>query len=108
MCLAINYERIKSLFNRFDRNHSGTITTNEFRSIIEDLIDYTLKPDEFYQLLKSIPQDDQGKLQYNSYLKLVLDRALTRQEDEQNFSKFDRKISLKTTISFDLEQSNGI
>ena len=89
MCLAINYERVKSSINRFDRNHSGRITTNELRSIIEDLIDYTLKPDEYYQLLKSVPQDESGKVKYNEYLKIVLDRSLIRQEDEQNFHKFD-------------------
>jgi Ca2+-binding EF-hand superfamily protein len=79
----MNYERVRDLLNRLDISHHETISANEIRSIIEDLIDYTLKPDEYYQLLKQIPMDENGRVKYKEYLKQVLDRALSLQEQPQ-------------------------
>ncbi|CAF3658026.1 unnamed protein product [Rotaria sp. Silwood1] len=81
--LSMNYEQVRDLFYRLDNLHNGTINSNELRSIIEDFIEYTLKPDEYYQLLKKIPTDDNGKIKYKEYLKQVLDRTLYLQEQEQ-------------------------
>ena len=109
MCLAINYERVKSSINRFDRGHSGRISANELRAIIEELLDYTLKPDEYYQLLKGVPQDESGRVKYNEYLKIILDRALIRQEDDQSFHKFVLpSMSSLTACSLASGPSNGI
>lgn len=83
----MNYERVRDLLNRLDMSHHGTVSANEMRSIIEDLIDYTLKPDEYYQLLKQIPMDEHGRVKYKEYLKQVLDRALHSQEQQQKTSR---------------------
>ncbi len=88
--LSMNYERVRDLLNRLDISHSGTISANEIRSIIEDLIDYTLKPDEYYQLLKQIPMDENGRIKYKEYFKQILDRTLHLQEKQQHkISKLD-------------------
>lgn len=88
MALSMNYEKVRDLFNSFDNFHNGTITTNDLRSIIEDLMDYTLKPDEYYQLIKQIPIDENGRIKYKEYLKQVLDRALHLQEQPERSSKY--------------------
>lgn len=86
----MNYERVRDLLNRLDQAHHGTISANEIRSIIEDLIDYVLKPDEYYQLLKQIPMDEHGRVKYKEYLKQVLDRTLHLQENQQQQKKTSR------------------
>jgi len=80
----MNYERVRDIINRLDISHNGIISANEIRSIIEDLIDYTLKADEYYQLLKRIPMDEHGRVKYKEYLKQVLDRTLHLQEQQQS------------------------
>ena len=90
LTLSRNYERVRDLLNRLDISRSGAVSANELRSIIEDLIDYTLKPDEYYQLLKQIPMDEHGRVKYKEYLNQVLDRSLELQERHQiKISKFD-------------------
>ncbi|CAF4042948.1 unnamed protein product [Rotaria sordida] len=94
--LAMNYEQVRDLFDNFDIYHNGTITRNDLRSIIEDFIEYTLKPDEYYQLLKHIPIDEHGKIKYKEYLKQLLDRTLCLQEQQQKLSKKSQWESMKT------------
>lgn len=84
----MNYEHVRNLFNKIDLSNSGTISTNELRSIVEDLIQYTLKPDEYYQLLKQIPMDENKRIKYKEYLKQVLDRTLYLQEQQNKILKF--------------------
>ncbi|CAF1497870.1 unnamed protein product [Adineta steineri] len=81
--LTKNSERIQDLLKRADPTHSELVSINTIRAIIEDLIDYTLKPDEYHQLLKNIPMDQDGKVRYNDYLKQVADRASHYPEEKQ-------------------------
>ena len=76
----MNYDRVKSLFHRLDPSRSGSLSSNDLRTIIEDLLQYTLKADEFYQLLRDTPLDQHGRVLYKEYLKRLLDRALKTQE----------------------------
>ncbi|UJR11717.1 hypothetical protein I4U23_015898 [Adineta vaga] len=85
--LAMNYERVEDLLIRADSCLSGFVTVNTVRSIIEDLIEYTLKPDEYHQLLKKIPIDEYGRVKYRDYLKQILERASHLQEGKQRQSK---------------------
>ncbi|CAF2140370.1 unnamed protein product [Rotaria magnacalcarata] len=84
--LSMNYEQVRDLFYNFDVSNSGTVSANELRSIIEDFINYILKPDEYHQLLKQIPMDENRRVKYKEYLKQVLDRTLHLQEQEQQKS----------------------
>ena len=86
--LSIDYDRVKKSLQRYDPSHCGTISGNELRTIIEDLLEYTLKADEFYQLLKRIPLDEHGRVIYQDYFKKVLDRSLAFQKQDQNLAKF--------------------
>lgn len=58
------------------------------RILIEDLLEFPLRPDEYYQLLKTFPVDQYGKIKYKDYLKQVMDRTslLQQQEPTQNKS----------------------
>ena len=53
------------------------------RSLIEDLLQFPLRPDEYYQLFKQFPLDENGKIKYKDYLKQVMDRTTAQQEQEQ-------------------------
>ena len=97
----MNYERVRDLIRRLDPSNSGTISANEIRSIIEDLIEYTLRPDEYYQLLQSIPINEHGRIKYKEYLKQLLDRTLSRQEQIIiKTSRLSQRISMRITLSF--------
>ena len=82
--ISMNYDRVKSLFHRLDSSRSGSVALNDLRTVIEDLLQYILKPDEFYQLIKDIPLDQHGKVLYKEYLKKVLDRALKQQQSNKS------------------------
>lgn len=82
----MNYERIRDEFTRLDSSHNGTIATNEMRSLVEDLLEFPLRPDEYYQLLKQFPTDDNGRIKYKEYLKQVMDRTTVAQQQEQQKS----------------------
>ena len=80
--LMMNFERVRNLFSRLDKSHRGTISSNQLRAIIEDLLHYILKPDEFYRLMKKVPIDEHGQIQYKKYLKEVHHRTLTFQQEK--------------------------
>lgn len=86
-CLSMNYERVREQLKRLDTSRHGTVTANEIRSIVEDLINYTLKPDEYYQFLKQIPMDENGRVKYKQFLNQLLDRTLLVQEQQQKSSR---------------------
>ncbi len=81
--LALNYERVQDLFNRSDTMNNGLITINAVRTIIEDFIEYTLRPDEYHHLIKKIPMDQYGRVKYKEYLKQIMDRTSNLQEKKQ-------------------------
>ncbi len=76
----MNYEKVRDQLIRFDNYRSGTVNSNDMRSLIEDLLEFPLRPDEFYQLLKQFPMDQNGKIKYNDYLKQVMERTSAQQQ----------------------------
>jgi len=86
-CLSMNYERVREQLKRLDTCRHGTVTANEIRLIVEDLINYTLKPDEYYQFLKQIPMDENGRVKYKQFLNQLLDRTLLVQEQQLKSSR---------------------
>ncbi|CAF0859260.1 unnamed protein product [Adineta ricciae] len=85
--IAMNYERVENLLNRADGTQSGFVTVNTVRSIIEDLIEYTLRPDEYHEIIKKMPMDDYGRVKYRDYLKQILERTSYLQEGKQRQPK---------------------
>ena len=83
----MNYERVREQLKRLDTCRHGTVTANEIRLIVEDLINYTLKPDEYYQFLKQIPMDENGRVKYKQFLNQLLDRTLLVQEQQLKSSR---------------------
>jgi len=55
------------------------------RSLIEDLLEFPLRPDEYYQLFKSFPIDQNGNIKYNDYLKQVMERTNTQQQQQSRY-----------------------
>ena len=81
--ISMNYERVRDQLIRLDNYRSGTINSNDMRSLIEDLLEFPLRPDEFYQLLKQFPMDQNGKIKYNDYLKQIMERVAQQQHQQQ-------------------------
>ncbi len=48
--ISMNYETIRDQLIRLDNCRSGTVNSNDMRSLIEDLLEFPLRPDEYYQL----------------------------------------------------------
>jgi Ca2+-binding EF-hand superfamily protein len=71
---------------RLDNYHNGTINTNDMRSLIEDLLEFPLRPDEYYQLFKQFPIDENGKIKYKDYLKQVMDHTTASQQQQDQKS----------------------
>lgn len=67
-------DEIRDHFNRIDPTHQGLITKQQMKSLIEDLLEFPLGPDEYQSLLKSFPQDSHGNIRYEDYLRLILER----------------------------------
>ncbi len=82
--ISMNYERIRDEFIRLDNSHHGTINSNDMRSVIEDLLEFPLRPDEYYQLLKQFPVDENGKILYKHYLKQVLENTNALQQRQKS------------------------
>ncbi|CAF1342560.1 unnamed protein product [Rotaria magnacalcarata] len=85
--LSINYDKIRDELTRLDNLNNGTINTNDMKSLIEDLLEFPLRPDEYYQLIKQFPMDQYGKIKYKDYLKQVLDRTNSSQQQQQQEDK---------------------
>jgi Ca2+-binding EF-hand superfamily protein len=79
----MNYERIRDELIRLDNFRNGTINSNDMRSLIEDLLEFQLRPDEYYQLFKQFPIDENGKIKYKDYLKQVMDHINAAQQQQQ-------------------------
>ena len=99
----MNYERIRDQLRRLDNYHDGTVNSNDMRTLIEDLLEFPLRPDEYYQLLKQFPMDENGKVKYKEYLNQVLNHANLMQQYEKPEEKsstyvFRRFLSLSQLV----------
>lgn len=81
--ISQNFERIRDELTRLDNYHNGTVNSNDMRSLIEDLLEFPLRPDEYYQLFKQFPIDQNGKIKYKDYLKQVMDHLNNTQQQQQ-------------------------
>ncbi len=84
--ISTNYDRIHDQLTRLDNYHSGTVNSYDMRSLIEDLLEFPLRPDEYYQLFKQFPLDENGKIKYKDYLKQVMDHTTASQQQQDQKS----------------------
>lgn len=100
----MNYPRVKSMFHRFDPSNKGTVEAKQLRTVVEDLLDFTFKPDEFYAFVKRVPTDDQGLVLYKLYLKQVLDRCIESSNEKDSsmfrlvFQHFSHQVRQETCL----------
>ncbi|CAF1077134.1 unnamed protein product [Rotaria sordida] len=85
--ISLNNERIQDELTRLDNNHNGTVSSNDMKSLIEDLLEFPLRPDEYYQLFKQFPIDENGKIKYKDYLKQVMDNRNSEQQEQEQKQK---------------------
>ncbi|UJR34858.1 hypothetical protein I4U23_027637 [Adineta vaga] len=87
--ISLNYDKILDKMRSFDKKQTGTIENNEMRSLIEDLLEFPLRHDEYEELHKHFPKNDYGKINYLIYLKQIKDHCHSlhsikeEQEEEQ-------------------------
>ncbi|CAF1321815.1 unnamed protein product [Adineta steineri] len=82
--IAQNYEKIKDKMNNFDKNQNGTINKHEMKILIEDILEFPLRPDEYRQLYKQFPIDSYGSVLYKDYLKQINDQPTPSQQQQQS------------------------
>ena len=104
--ISMNTDQIREQLNRFDRSHTGTITNEQMKSLIEDLLEFPLRPDEYQTLFKSFPVDSHGLILYEDYLREILQRFDQRDfHSNDQISKFDKFVFFffgKDFNSFDI------
>ncbi|CAF1076134.1 unnamed protein product, partial [Didymodactylos carnosus] len=83
--LKLKYSQTLSAMKKLDRTQTNTISYQEFRSIIEDLLEFPLKPDEFYQILTHVPEDEHGKIKYSEYLQQFKSQSMEKELQQQNY-----------------------
>ena len=92
--------KILSIFRKFDVNHDGDISYDEFRTALNDM-HIKLKDEEFDALIRSIDVDGDGEVQFEELEKLINEdgRAnniiLQDYQDETNTPKHRGKKSNK-------------
>jgi hypothetical protein len=77
------------------------------RSLIEDLLEFTLRPDEYYQLVKQFPMDQNGKIIYNDYLKQVMERTNAQQQQQQTYKSPVYVFKIDSLKFFDIYLKNS-
>lgn len=70
----MNTDQIRDHLNVIDPSHQGLITKEQMKSLIEDLLQFPLRPDEYQSLYKAFPQDTYGNIRYEDYLRDILKR----------------------------------
>ena len=60
-------------FNVFDKNRDGQIIKDDFRSIINNLGE-KLTQSEIEELLKEADLDDDGKIDFNEFVKMMMSK----------------------------------
>jgi len=84
--------RIKEIFDKFDLDHSGDISTSELSTVLKSLgQNYTI--DELKEIVASVDIDGSGTIDFNEFVNLVMlqrENAKREQELKQAFSVFDR------------------
>ncbi len=98
--ISMNYERVRNELTRLDNSRNGTISSNDMRSLIEDLLQFPLRPDEYYQLFKQMPIDENGKIKYKDYLKQVMDHTTVAQQQQQLYQQHQQQKSSAYVICF--------
>ncbi len=77
-------KEIEEKMIRLDKNKDETITINDMKSIIEDLLEFTLRHDEYFILAKQFPKDQYGNIKYKDYLKQIPNQ-INFQEEQKSF-----------------------
>lgn len=102
--ISLNYERILEKMKSFDKKQSGTIENGEMKGIIEDLLEFPIRPDEFDQLNKHFPKNPLGKIIYLTYLKQIQERTNSLQtipeENESSHRRSFFSFSLSLLVTF--------
>lgn len=60
---TLHLERIRTIFETFDRDKSGDLSATEFQELAF-MLGETLTLDEVYERMKVIDQDDNGKISW--------------------------------------------
>ena len=79
----MNTDEIRDHLNRIDPSHQGLINKQQMKSLIEDLLQFPLRPDEYQSLCKAFPQDIHGNIRYEDYLREILRRFYQRDQQQQ-------------------------
>lgn len=63
-------KNIKQAFQYFDKDNSGTITTEELKQCLQSE-DQTLTDEEAFKLIKEVDNNDDGMIDYTEFLEMM-------------------------------------
>ena len=69
-------DEIKSAFELFDKDHSGTIDVNELRDAMKALGIY-LKRDDVKEMMKRVDKDQSGSIELDEFMSLMAEKIVS-------------------------------
>lgn len=99
--ISENLDRFREQLKRLDKSNTGTIDKHQMKGLIEDFLQFTLRPDEYHQLSKHFPIDQYGFIKYNDYLNLIVEHIHSKDNIQQQHPT-NRSRLLLVLVLFDL------
>lgn len=93
-------QEIRSAFNLFDSDHSGTIDYRELKVAMRAL-GFAVKGSEVKTILKNYDRDDSGKIEFDEFLEIMREKMTERSPEEdmlRAFQLFDDDGTNKVTL----------
>lgn len=75
-----NFDENLETIEKLDRSNDDKIELHQMRIFIEDLLEFPLRPEEFYSLAKSFPLDKDGKVLYRIYFQQIQKKHFPNQQ----------------------------
>jgi Ca2+-binding EF-hand superfamily protein len=84
--IAQNCDELEKVFHQLDSAQRGYLSPTQWKAFLEDLLEFPLRADEFDQLNKSFPRDQQGNLKWRDLLQQIDKRKPSLLQDNQQTS----------------------
>eukprot|EP01059_Diplonema_ambulator_P004943 TRINITY_DN14693_c0_g1_i1.p1 TRINITY_DN14693_c0_g1~~TRINITY_DN14693_c0_g1_i1.p1 ORF type:complete len:178 (+),score=74.07 TRINITY_DN14693_c0_g1_i1:67-534(+) len=96
--MGVSMEQVKEAFRLFDADGSGEIDQFEMKLAMQSL-GWELEQEEILEMMKAIDKDESGKLSYDEFEKMMVERTEVKDSDEE---------AKKAFKLFDLDKGDAI
>ena len=60
---------VRKLFEKYDRDKNGVITRNEFKRVVEDKYQASIRPEKIDQMMKNVDRNGDGEVDFDEFYK---------------------------------------